>query len=105
MFYGKDVPTTADKPSFPNTTRYINPKFDELFEKGKAARTTEESYRYFAEAEQLVMKDAPVIVLWYDETFKLLSSRVQNYKINPLGYRNLSEVYIQAPKASAKKAQ
>ncbi len=94
LFYGKLVPPSLDQPSFPNVPRYKNPEFDKLYEQGKMARTLEESYKYYMEAEQLAMRDAPLLVLWYDESYKLLQSRVKNFKINPLNYRYFGEVYI-----------
>ncbi|HWZ21217.1 MAG TPA: ABC transporter substrate-binding protein, partial [Cytophagaceae bacterium] len=63
FLYGKNVPATMDQISYPNFTRYVNPKFDELNEAGLRAKTQEEAYAYFLKAEQLAMDDAPVIAL------------------------------------------
>lgn len=95
MFYGAPVPESLDKPSFPNTTRYKNPEFDKLFEKGRTARTRDESYMYFAQAEQVMMNDAPIMMLWYDENYRLIKSRVKRLPANPIRYRDCSEVYLQ----------
>ncbi|MBI2269484.1 MAG: ABC transporter substrate-binding protein [Bacteroidetes bacterium] len=95
MFYGAPVPESLDKPSFPNTTRYKNPEFDKLFEKGRTAKTRDESYMYFAQAEQVMMNDAPIMMLWYDENYRLIKSRVKRLPANPIRYRDCSEVYLQ----------
>lgn len=94
LFYGKVVPKSLDQPSFPNISRYVNNEFDKLYEKGKTAKTREESLKYFMEAEQIAMKEAPLLILWYEESYKLLQSRVKNFAINPLNYRYLAEVRI-----------
>ncbi len=94
MFYGKPVPNQPDVPSYPNTTRYQNPAFDELYLKGKYAKTPEEAYPYFLQAEQLMMNDAPVIVLWYNENNPLVKGFVKNLYNNPMNYRDLSQVYL-----------
>jgi oligopeptide transport system substrate-binding protein len=94
LFYGKIVPASLDQPSFPNIPRYKNAEFDKLYDLGKMARTKEESYKYYMQAEQLAIKDAPLLVLWYDESYKLMQSKVKNFKINPLNYRSYAEVYI-----------
>lgn len=94
LFYGKLVPESMDQPSYPNVARYKNPEFDHLYEQGRMARNVEDSYKYYMEAEQIAMRDAPLLVLWYDESYKLLQSRVKNFKINPLNYRYYGEVYI-----------
>lgn len=106
LFYGAEVPATLDKPSFPNTTRYKNTEFDKLFEKGRTAKTREESYMYFSQAEQAMMNDAPVLMLWYDENYRLIKSRVKKLPANPIRYRDCSEVYLvntSAAKAASSK--
>jgi oligopeptide transport system substrate-binding protein len=94
MFYGGSVPATINKPSYPNTTRYKNQEFDKLYEKGRMAKTREESYLYFTQAEQVMMNDAPVLILWYDENYRLIKSRVRKLPANPIRYRDCSEVYL-----------
>ena len=91
---GSTVPADASQPSFPNTCRYKNPEFDKLFTEGKAAKTLEESYADFMKAEQLMINDAPVLVLWYDENYRLVKSNVRNLWSNPMRYRDYSQVYL-----------
>jgi len=95
-FYGKTVPTDPSEPSWPNTARYVNPKYDALFEEAVATASEEERLALFAEAEQLLMKDAPLIVLWYGENFRLRQSNVQNLKSNPMNFLDCSAVFIKA---------
>ena len=51
-----------------------------------------------------MMNDAPLLILWYDEQYRLIQSNVQNFRINAMHYRDYSEVYIQEPKVDAKEA-
>lgn len=101
--YGKNVPTDAAQPSYPNFARYINPKFDELYEKGLNAKSTEEAYAHFLEAEKVAMADAPIIVLWYDEAYRLVQPTVKNFPNNPMQYRDFTRVYL--TKAAATTAE
>lgn len=94
FFYGKTVPNSMQEQSYPNLMRYKNPKFDELYEKGLAASTPEESYKYFMQAENLMMQDAPIITLWYEEGYRLMQSYVKNFPNNPMQYRDFTSVYI-----------
>lgn len=94
LLYGKTVPAKIEDPSVPNISRYINVEFDRLFEKGLAAGSVKEGYKYFLEAEQLAMKDAPLLILWYDANYRLLNSKVKNLHNNPIQYRDLSRTYI-----------
>jgi peptide/nickel transport system substrate-binding protein len=104
LLYGKSVPEDDTAPSNLNTARYTNSTFDELYEKGLDSDSTEEKYDYFAQAEQVMMDDAPVIVLWYDEHHRLIQSNVQNLVINPMHIRDYSVVYFQEPKPRSSRA-
>ncbi|MFI5164540.1 MAG: ABC transporter substrate-binding protein, partial [Bacteroidia bacterium] len=100
--YGAYVPDSLSVPSYPNTTRYKNPEFDKLLEEGFHAKNLEEGFRYFMKAEQLMMNDAPILILWYTENVKLAYSFVKNFYFNPMNYKDLSEVYLKQPVASEK---
>ncbi|MCS7005749.1 MAG: ABC transporter substrate-binding protein [Cytophagales bacterium] len=93
-FYGKTVPTDPSQKSYPNLSRYKNDKFDKLYEAALNATSEEEALAKFMEAEKLLMLDAPVVVLWYDEGYRLLQSQVKNFPSNPMQYRDFSEVYF-----------
>ncbi len=105
--YGAGVPADATQPSFPNTPRYKNPEFDKLYEEGKAAKTIEDSYAAFLKAEQLMINDAPVLMLWYEESYRLVKSNVHGFYSNPMRYRDYSTVYLKAvtPAPAAKEGE
>jgi oligopeptide transport system substrate-binding protein len=93
-FYGKYVPASKSEPSRINQPRYINPYFDRLFEQARAAGSQRERYRLYNQAEIELMKDPPVIVLWYSGDIQLTYFKVRNLKNNPMGLLDLKEVYI-----------
>lgn len=103
LFYSKDVPVSAQEKSYPNIFRYRNADFDRLYENALNARTIEEANKYFFQAEQTLMKDAPIIVLWYDEGYRLIQTYVKNFPNNPMQYRDFSEVYLEQAKEQLKK--
>ena len=82
FFYSKN-------PAPPNYTRYSNSKFDLLYE--KALTETNDSLRYvlYRQMDQLVMNDAPVVPLWYDEVFRLVNPRIQGFRPNGLNLLEL----------------
>lgn len=102
LFYGKDVPSSPKEKSFPNIMRYKSPAFDWLYEQALNAKNIEEANAYFLQAEQILVNDAPIIVLWYDEGYRLIQSFVKNFSNNPMQYRDLSEVYLEQTKDSGK---
>jgi len=92
--YGKRVPEDPSQPSTTNHSRYKNDDFDIAFEKGRSSSDIVERYKYFAEAEKILMDDAPFIILWYEETIKVAYSKVRNLHINEMNHYVFKEVYI-----------
>jgi peptide/nickel transport system substrate-binding protein len=99
LTYGKTVPKTLNEPSWPNVSRFVNAKFDELYEKALITQNLEEKNKLLLEAEKIMMEEAPILVLWYDEKYKLYKSRVNNFQSNPLNYWDFSKVFLKAPTA------
>jgi oligopeptide transport system substrate-binding protein len=85
VFYSKN-------PAPPNYTRYNNPVFDRLYE--KALLETSDSLRYFLyrQMDQIMIDDAPVIPLWYDEVIRLVNKDIQGFKPNGLNLLELRNV-------------
>lgn len=94
FFYSKDMPDSVGESSFPNLSRYENDEFDRLYEQALAAPTEAEAHELFLQAEKVAMRDAPVLILWYDEAFRLLQPYVRNFPNNAMQYRDFSQVYL-----------
>ena len=92
--YGKIVPASMSEPSYMNSARYVNPVFDEAFEKGSKTANKEESLAAFAEAEKILMEDPPFIMLWYGEDMMLLQSNVRNLETNGMRFLDMRNVYF-----------
>ncbi|MBR1514613.1 MAG: ABC transporter substrate-binding protein [Bacteroidales bacterium] len=87
--------TTANfAPSGPNYTHYSNPKFDLLYDKAMACNDMEERTRYYTEMDSLMMRDAPVVVLFYDEVLRFVNKRVKDLGSNPTNLLDLRRVRI-----------
>ena len=43
-----------------------------------------------------MMDDAPIMVLWYNENYKLIQSNIRNFYTNPMNYRDFSIVYFKS---------
>jgi ABC-type transport system substrate-binding protein len=93
-FYGKYVPANPSEASQLNQSRYKNPAFDALIEQARAADSQKERYRLYNLAEIELMKDPPLIVLWYSGDFQLSYKKVRNLKNNPMALLDLKEVYL-----------
>jgi len=89
LFYSKNK-----SPNGPNNTHYSNLAFDKLYE--QSMQTTNDTLRWkiYHDMDNLVMKDAPVIVLYYDRVLRLFGNNVHGLKMNPLNLVTLKEVEI-----------
>lgn len=93
LFVGDAVPADLSKISFPNTSRYQNPLYDTYFKRGRDANSKDSSYFYFMKAEQLLVDDAPLIPLWYEGSYRLMSSKIKGLHLNAMRYYDLAKVY------------
>ena len=86
--------TSNFSPAGPNYTPYSNPKFDKLYEKALLCNDLLERARYYTEMDSLMMQDAPVVVLFYDEVLRFVNKRVENLGSNPTNLLDLRRVRI-----------
>lgn len=88
VFYSKN-------PAPPNYTRYRSMQFDELFEKAIAETRDSLRYKLYQKADQIMINDAPVVPLWYDEVVHLIQPNVKNFPANALNLLELRKVQLQ----------
>ncbi len=92
LFYGKLVPNDSTAISPINSTRYRNPRYDAKFESARRILDHKQRAEHFAEAEQIAIADAPMVLLFYDEDYRLLQPYVRGYRNNAMDRRQY--VYI-----------
>ncbi len=94
IFSSKDVPNSMNEVSYPNVARYKSSAFDIHYQNALKAKSLDEANANFKKAEVQLMADAPVIVLWYDEGYRLIQSYVKDFPNNAMQYRDLGKVYF-----------
>jgi peptide/nickel transport system substrate-binding protein len=94
MLYSEGVPTEVGQVSYPNIARYRSPAYDRLYQQALNADNEQQAYQLLMKAESVAMEEAPVLVLWYDEGYRLLKPHVRNFPNNPMQYRDFSQVYL-----------
>ena len=88
VFYGKN-------PAPPNYTRYHNPKFDKLYEASLSEKNDSIRYSLYRQADQVMIKDAPVVPLWYDMIIWMVHPYVKNFIPNSQNLLELRRVKLQ----------
>jgi len=94
LFYSIHIPQKLSDNSYINTTRYSNPAYDEIFKKALATVDDRERLAFYEMADNIVIKDAPILPIYYDMDHRLLQGYVRNYPQNAMEYRLFREVWL-----------
>ena len=87
LFYSKN-----HSPNGPNYTHYKNESFDLLFEKALITSKTEERIKMYSKLDSLVMSQAPIVPLYYDEVVRFTRKNISGMQINALNLLDLRTV-------------
>lgn len=87
VFYSKN-------PAPPNYMRYKNTRFDKLYEQALAEKNDSLRFKIYQVADQLMIKDAPVVPLWYDMAIHLVKPYVKSFVFNSLNLLELRKVRL-----------
>ncbi|GAA4797472.1 Dipeptide-binding protein DppE precursor [Corynebacterium canis] len=74
-----------------NDGDYSNPEFDAMLKKAAAADDVEESLKLYNEAQEILLKDLPVIPLWYSNVTAGWSENVDNVAFN---WKSRAELHL-----------
>ena len=87
VFYTKNF-----VPAGPNYTHFSNQEFDKMFEKTYFEANDSARFSLYQKMDQLVMDEAPVVILYYDKSVKLYQNTISGLGNNPLNLLNLKKV-------------
>lgn len=93
-FYGKFVPQDSTERSLINKPRYVNPIFDEFYQKARESSKQTDQLKYFNQAEVALMDNPPIIPLWYTGDLQITYSRVRNFHFNAINIFDFTRVYL-----------
>ena len=98
LFYGRNVPADVTEKSYFNTSRFKNALFDSKFEAAMKESDLATRMNLYRECDQILLDEAVIMPIFYEETDRLLQKHVRNFPANALEYRDFSKVYF-APKS------
>ncbi len=87
VFYSKNG-------SPPNYTRFNNRTFDELYERALAENDDAKRFELYHQMEQIIIEEAPVVPLYYDEVLRFSQKNVEGLTANGLNLLNLKKVQL-----------
>jgi oligopeptide transport system substrate-binding protein len=68
----------------PNYTRFNSPTFDLLYEQSFGIGKVEDRYRLYQQMDSILVEEAPVVFLYYDEIVRITHANIQHAKPNAL---------------------
>ena len=85
-FYSKN-------PAPPNYTRFHNDEFDALYERALQEENDTLRIELYRKMDELIVANAPVVPLWYDEVIRLVSPHIHGFEPNGLNLLELRRVF------------
>ena len=76
----------------PNYTRFKNDKYDELYSKSLNENTDTIRFELYREMDRIIIDEAPVVPLFYDEVLRFVAKDVQGLQPNPMNLLDLRRV-------------
>jgi oligopeptide transport system substrate-binding protein len=87
LFYSKNK-----IPFGPNYTGFNNAEFDKLFEQAYHVKSDDERYALYRKMDNIIMSNAPVVVLYYDKRVNLYQNNITGYSLNAQNLLTLKRV-------------
>lgn len=87
LFYSKNW-----SPKGFNYTHYQNPQYDILYEKSLTELNDTTRYNYYQQMDQLLIDDAPVVPLYYDQVVRLVQNNIEGLTSNSMNMLSLKRV-------------
>lgn len=77
VFYSKNY-----VPVGPNYTNFKNKEFDRIFEAAYYEPDDKKRFAMYRQMDDIVMKNAPVVILYYDQLVNLYQNNISGYSLN-----------------------
>lgn len=87
LFYSKNF-----CPAGPNYTHFNNQYYDELYVKARTEVNDSVRFSYYQQMDQIIMDNAPVIVLYYDVVLRFVQNNVEGLGSNAMNLLTLKKV-------------
>ena len=87
LFYSKNF-----TPNGPNYTHFKNEEFDRLYERAFITVANPERYSLYQQMDSILLSEAPIVPLYYDEVVRFSRKEVEGLGMNPINLLNLKYV-------------
>lgn len=87
LFYSKNF-----TPNGPNYTHFKNETFDRLYEESIKEVSVDKRYALYQKMDSIIIEEAPIVPLYYDEVIRFRQKNVKGLGINPIDLLDLRRV-------------
>lgn len=87
LFYSRNF-----TPAGPNYTHFSSAEYDLLYEKAMIEINDSVRYRHYRQMDQIVMDQAPVVVLYYDQVLRFAQKNIHDLGSNAMNLLDLKKV-------------
>ncbi len=87
LFYSRNF-----SPSGPNYTHFSSAEFDRLYERARTEENEEKRYILYRQMDQIIMNEAPIVVLYYDRVVRLFQNNISGLGNNAMNLLTLKRV-------------
>jgi oligopeptide transport system substrate-binding protein len=84
----------SENPAPPNYTRYKNPAFDRMYRNSLVENNDSIRFELYRKMDQLMINDAPVVPLWYDQVIHLVNPAIIGFEANGLNLLELRRTRV-----------
>lgn len=93
-YHSQFIPEDSTAPSSINKGKYRNYLFDKFYDEAVSSEKMSDQMDNFSKAEVELMKDPPVIPLWYAGDIQITQSYIRGLHFNALEFYDFKSVYI-----------
>ena len=79
-------------PKGPNYTHFSNKTYDKLYEKAQKETSTQKRSELYKQMDRLIMEEAPIVVLYYDQVLRFVQKNIEGLSSNPMNLLILKHV-------------
>ena len=79
-------------PAGPNKTHFRSPEYDQFYELARREQDAAKRFELYQAMDRIVVKESPVVALYYDEVVRLTQNNVRGLTPNPMNQLLLEKV-------------
>ena len=87
LFYSENY-----TPNGPNYTHFKNATFDSIYTKAMSESNVEKRINLYKKMDKIVLEEAPIVVMFYDEVLRFTQKNIDGLGINPTNLLELKNV-------------